>query len=646
MTVMLRRFVPVLAGIAFVVFLWLFHPLDTLAATLKVNSTADPGAVGDTILTLREAINVVNSGLITGLSGAELAQIDTTNPLGTNDTIVFDATVFPSGTAKTITLSNAPSAGTLTILGTVIIDGRQHNVIVDGNNAVTVFALAESAGTFFNLTIQHGNALGDNGGGILNGGGSLTVTACTFIGNRANDGGAIVNNGVMDITGSTFTGNNSTTAGIAKAKATGRKSGDNFTQSGGAIANFGSGNISNSTFFGNTAAAVGGAILDEGGVSLTSVTISGNTAPQGGGLFVSAPPPSLLTNTLIAGNTLPGNVGTGPDVAGSLDAASANNLIGNGDGSFGLTNGTNGNQIGTTASPISPLLGTLGNYGGVTQTLPLLPNSPAINAGTATGPAFNPVPGTDQRGKNRAGAPDIGAFESQGFTLSITSGSMQSAPINSGFPNPLVVTVTANNPGDPVGSGPVTFTVNPSTAAVGASATITGSPVPIGANGTAQVTATADGIVGTYTVTPSAPGVTTTGVFTLANTTAIVRIVVTYKGSTTPTMKVGEIGPFIATAVYSDNSTADVTGLVVWSGNKDVTAAVDTIGKVTAWSPGTVTITATQGAVSGQAVTTVTPGTPMSVSPASNPAGRPAGTTGQPTTPPGGAKPNPAPPSR
>jgi hypothetical protein len=109
-------------------------------------------------------------------------------------------------------------------------------------------------------------------------------------------------------------------------------------------------------------------------------------------------------------------------------------------------------------------------------------------------------------------------------------------------------------------------------------------------------------------------------------------------------MKVGEIGPFIATAVYTDNTTADITGQVVWSGNKDVTATVDATGKVTAMSPGTVTITATQGAISGAAVTTVTPGTPAGVAPAPAPASRPGGTTSQPQ--PGGTTPNPAPPSR
>ena len=63
----------------------------------------------------------------------------------------------------------------------------------------------------------------------------------------------------------------------------------------------------------------------------------------------------------------------------------------------------------------------------------LLPGSPAINAGTATG-----APTTDQRGISRVGAVDIGAFESRGFTISAASGTPQSATILSAFGSPLI----------------------------------------------------------------------------------------------------------------------------------------------------------------------------------------------------------------
>ena len=51
-------------------------------------------------------------------------------------------------------------------------------------------------------------------------------------------------------------------------------------------------------------------------------------------------------------------------------------------------------------------LGALGNYGGLTQTVPLLEPSVAIDAGTAC-----PPPATDQRGVARPPSCDVGAYE-------------------------------------------------------------------------------------------------------------------------------------------------------------------------------------------------------------------------------------------
>jgi hypothetical protein len=158
--------------------------------------------------------------------------------------------------------------------------------------------------------------------------------------------------------------------------------------------------------------------------------------------------------------------------------------------------------------PRNPLLAALGNYGGPTQTMALLPGSLAIDAGTSTGASA-----TDQRGFGRVGPVDIGAFESQGFTIAVTSGSGQSTDLSQAFSAPLVVTVTANNPSEPVAGGLVTFTPPSS----GASATISGSPASISATGTASVTATANGIGGDYTVSATASGITTPTSFSLTN---------------------------------------------------------------------------------------------------------------------------------
>ena len=87
----------------------------------------------------------------------------------------------------------------------------------------------------------------------------------------------------------------------------------------------------------------------------------------------------------------------------------------------------------------------------------LLPGSPAIDAGVnsfaldAQGNALT----TDQRGFARiSGAKvDLGAYEAQGFLLTVTGGNNQGPALNAAFANPLVVTVTAADGVDPVAGG-------------------------------------------------------------------------------------------------------------------------------------------------------------------------------------------------
>src|SRR5262249_4389375 len=120
---------------------------------------------------------------------------------------------------------------------------------------------------------------------------------------------------------------------------------------------------------------------------------------------------------------------------------------------------------------------------------------------------------TDQRGISRpqGSAPDIGAFESRGFTMTIASGENQiTLP---GFPFPASLAVVVASPfGEPVVGGRVTFNA-PTT---GASANIAGSPATLDSSGRAVVNASANSLVGTYTVSArvaNADGVA----FTLTN---------------------------------------------------------------------------------------------------------------------------------
>src|SRR5690606_29583266 len=61
-----------------------------------------------------------------------------------------------------------------------------------------------------------------------------------------------------------------------------------------------------------------------------------------------------------------------------------------------------------------PLIDSLQNDGGFTQTMALLPGSPAIDAGDNTA-----CPATDQRGVTRPQGPqcDIGAYEYDGIAI-------------------------------------------------------------------------------------------------------------------------------------------------------------------------------------------------------------------------------------
>ena len=110
---------------------------------------------------------------------------------------------------------------------------------------------------------------------------------------------------------------------------------------------------------------------------MTNCTVSGNIASETGGGVQSATSGTMtIGNTIVAGNT----ASHGPDVYEALGvfASEGNNLIGETNGSSGWVGS---DLTGTVAEPLNPLLAPLGNYGGPTQTMALLPGSPAIDAG-------------------------------------------------------------------------------------------------------------------------------------------------------------------------------------------------------------------------------------------------------------------------
>jgi Bacterial Ig-like domain (group 3) len=427
------------------------------------------------------------------------------------------------------------------------------------------------------------------GGGLFNSCGHVHMTNCNLSNNVAQGAGGGVFNarGTLEIDGSTMTGNSAVHGGggifIAGGTLTindSTISANSSEQYGGGIANEATVTIINSTIT-NNSAFDGAGIWTNGVLTAVYVTIvrNQNTGAFGPGAGLDAvaeddgegegeegqgeegTPSSrgvTLDNTIIALNTgFTSSELVADDIAGTVSGSF--NLIGTG-GSGGLTN-TDGNQVGVS----DLFLGTLRSNGGNTQTIALLPGSPAIGAGSDSISGVD-VPAMDQRGVARPSeSVDIGAFQDQGFTITILGdGPSQSTMVNTPFANALSVEVTSAA-GDPVMGGVVTF-VAPSS---GGSASLSAQTATISCRGdAASVTAIANSTAGSYHVTAMAAGAAAPAVFALTNTlpqpvpqdTAI-----TLTSSLSPST-VGQIVTFTAT-VAPTVGTGTPTGTVTFTIN-------------------------------------------------------------------------------
>ena len=502
----------------------------------------------------------------------------------------------------TVSGNSAKYGGGVLTFGTAILT----NCIVSNNSASFGGGLNNHGTATLNSCMVSDNTASSAGGGLQALGGTITLTDCTVSGNTAgNNGGGLYssNGGKATLTDCIVSDNSASFGGglnnHGAATLNSCTISNNTASSGGGIQTFGgTTTLTNCTISGNSAGSNGGGLYSNNGgtATLTDCTLSENMASgEGGGLYNAGSKSSHTTvtfgNTIAAGNTT-GNLG--PDVFGSF-VSKGHNLIGETDGSTGWVGS---DLTGTMAAPLNPLLAPLGNDGGPTQTMALLPGSPAIDAGSNS-----LIPSgvtTDGRGLTRIvnGNVDIGAFESSGFTFAFTSGSGQSAggwPTSGEFSAPLVVTVTAKNSNEPVAGGQVTFTAPAS----GASAVLTGNPATISASGTASVTATRNGVAGSYIVSATARGAPVKASFLLTNV-ALVSIAVT-PGD--PELADGVAGQFTATGTYADGSTADITPYVTWSSATPSVAPINGTGMATALTPGTSAITASRAGVTSPADT-------------------------------------------
>lgn len=234
---------------------------------------------------------------------------------------------------------------------------------------------------------------GSHGGGGIYVGESVTVSDCTIADNQCGgDGGGILNNeGKLIVNSSTISDNSSCWGGggvanlwafvtLINCSVSGNTAGNGSTISdGGGILNYGTlfsyGTLTlvNVTVAGNSASGNGGGIMNAGELTVTNATISDNFAAYGGGIY-SPDFTATLANTIVAGNTA-----VFPDISGSVSGS--HNLIGDNSGMTGLTNGDNGNLVGTSTSPINAMLGTLTNNGGPTLTMMPQLDSPAFGTG-------------------------------------------------------------------------------------------------------------------------------------------------------------------------------------------------------------------------------------------------------------------------
>jgi hypothetical protein len=390
-----------------------------------------------------------------GLSGAQLELSDTTGAIsiagpkagvtvrGGGDTRVFqvDALVTASIAEMTITNGFAGNGGGLSNSGSLTMT----NCTVSGNFAgsgggggvANAGTATLTQCTFSGNSTQYGAGLSNSG--------SLAMTHCTVSGNSTNyeysnggAGGGVINFGTATLTNCTVSGNgaghgggvaNVGTATLLNCTVSGNSAFRiNDHGHGGGVSNYGSLAMVNSTVSGNSASAsgftyygrygssgYGGGVYNSGSLAMTNCTVSGNSATGfyfngygfgfGGGIYVGTASAQNATNTIVAGN----QASFGMDISGGL-STNLNNLI---------------NMSASAAG-----LGTLGNNGGPTQTIPLLPGSPAINAGTSVG-----APLIDQRGLPRFGPVDIGAYEKQAapivLSTMINDGSAQRSRVSS-----------------------------------------------------------------------------------------------------------------------------------------------------------------------------------------------------------------------
>lgn len=386
------------------------------AQTYNVNSTTDADnstaesacTSGATGCTLRAAITDANSNAGSTIS----VQAGTYTLLVGLLTLSANTTIFGADSSTTIIDGN--SATQVLVINSGVTASISDVTIRNAKTTATDGAAIKNNGSLtVSDSVFSSNTTSNGGGGAISSPGTLTISDSTFTNNTYTGsaccgGGAVINggSGTMTVTGSTFTGN----------------SAPNATFGGGAIfQGGGSGSITGSSITGNSTKSSGGGVLNFGSLTITNSTIAENTAASGGGIFQNSG--TLILSYSTIGKNIAGSGVNLANASGSVVAGGTILAMGSGGGAtcsgnavtdngFNLSSDNScGFSVGNQSLPASnPEFGSLGNYGGTNDTLPLLSNSPAIDAG---GTSTDGCPGSDQRGASRPEglACDIGAYE-------------------------------------------------------------------------------------------------------------------------------------------------------------------------------------------------------------------------------------------
>jgi CSLREA domain-containing protein len=269
------------------------HTLSIPDGTMLI-TTLEDGLNSDGDCSLREAITAANENIMVDDCGS--GDILT-------DTIAFDVVGIIA-----ITSQISVTAG-----GPLVIDGGEVITISGGGTTRVWWVETGSDLILQNLAVMDGYVGNDNGAGLYNKGGGLTIDQCDFVGNHFTisdsvhyyGGGIYSEGGILNVFDSRFEDNGS---------------GDKYSHGGGIANKNTTGQIIRTTFQNNSSAGCwqgipcshpggGGYYQSDSSMTIRDSIFISNTATYGGGGVTNEWGPLTITNSIFSGNS--GRVGGG-----------------------------------------------------------------------------------------------------------------------------------------------------------------------------------------------------------------------------------------------------------------------------------------------------------------------------------------------